>query len=369
MAQTVSFQDVVNFKPKNYIYISQDKWNRIFKDASYYSIIKLLMKGSKTAEEIYKQFPQTGKKKSDTTIYRYVKDLIKEEIVAVYGRRLRSDNVASKKIYGLAAKLFIPANENLGVWISERGYDVTRKVGYFLNHNFSDNNPDPLILSKLLHNFETKNHELENTMLDQYFDLETKKQFTDLFEVKLKDTIENGLSNIIQFNTLEIIVLFNLIRWIPWFIDKNNYNRFLESLANCFDPKNKQISTSDSKDIEEEKQEQNTTDLINYKQKPVFFGTKDQIQYTWFSLHHAAIIDILKTNKPLTIKEIHSKHHQAAIDRIGRIKDKCFMIGEDCPPEYLEDPQPKVENTIYRYVKELIEKKIVVEAGRRIDPD
>ena len=35
----------------------------------------------------------------------------------------------------------------------------------------------------------------------------------------------------------------------------------------------------------------------------------------------------------------------------------------------MEEPQLKVENTIYRYIKELIDKELVIEAGRRIDPD
>ncbi|OLS24491.1 MAG: hypothetical protein HeimC3_19210 [Candidatus Heimdallarchaeota archaeon LC_3] len=369
MSQAVTFQDVVKFKPKNLVYISENKWNRVFRDKSYYSIIEILMEGTKSAEEIYKLFPQTEKKKSDITIYRYIKELIKEEIVAVYGRRLRSDNVASKKIYGLAAKLFIPANENLGVWLSERGSGVTKKVGYFLNHNFENKNPEPSALASLFHNFETKNQELEKNFLNLFFNDKKLKNFTNLLNVKQKESIENGLNAITHFNIQEIIVLFNLIRWIPWYIENDNYDGFLKNLASCFKSQNNDLSATDTTMSEEEEQDQNTTDLINYIQKPIYFGTIDQIKYTWYSLHHAAIIDILKTNNPLTIKEIHSKHHTAVIERIGRIHEKCTIIGEETPPEYFEDPQPKVENTIYRYIKELIDKKLVVEAGRRIDPD
>ncbi|MHA1984060.1 MAG: hypothetical protein ACW967_06875 [Candidatus Hodarchaeales archaeon] len=394
MAETVTFQDVIKYNPPNYVYLSQTKWSRIYFNKNYHPIVKILTNNMKTAEEIYELYPKyeeetqladikkralkgvstriTGeqkkeKKKSDTTIYRYIKELIKEGIIAEYGRRLRSDNVASKKIYGLAAKLFIPANEYIGVWKSDRAIEVAKRAGKFIEHNFGDKSPNARKFSNLLTNFESKNEELERSFLDILFD---KENILNSLNDKNRKIFSDGLENIFDFSREEIIVYFNLIRWSFWYLEGDNPKTFVKSLKDFV--AEQQIDTEQNSESDEEnisRTQGSETDMISYKQPNVYFGNWDQLKLSHDSLDHAAIMDLLKENVPMTVKEIHSKHSDAIKKRISRVQDKCSRIGEECPEEYQKEPQEKVENTIYRYVKDLIDGNLVVEAGRRIDPD
>ncbi|MHA1992617.1 MAG: hypothetical protein ACW981_14440 [Candidatus Hodarchaeales archaeon] len=394
MAETVTFQDVIKYSPPNYVYLSQTKWSRIYFNNNYHPIVKILTNSMKTAEEIYELYPiyeeetqladikkrtmkgvtaqitkeqKKEKKKSDTTIYRYIKELIKEGIIAEYGRRLRSDNVASKKIYGLAAKLFIPANEYIGVWKSEGATEVAKKAGNLIKHNFADKPPNAKKFSALLTNFELKNEELERSFLDILFE---KQNLTNSFDDQNRKIISDGYENIFNFNREEIFVFFNLIRWIFWYLEGDYHNSFVKSLKNFVSEQ--QIETDEKSESDEEnvlRTRGSETDMISYKQPNVYFGNWDQLKLSHNSLDHAAIMDLLKENVPMTVKEIHSKHLDAIKQRIIRVEDKCRRIGEECPIEYQKEPQEKVENTIYRYVKDLMDGNLVVEAGRRIDPD
>jgi predicted transcriptional regulator len=394
MAETVTFQDVIKYNPPNYVYLSQTKWSRIYYNKNYHPIVKILTNSKKTAEEIYELYPKyeeetqladikkraikgvsaqitkehkKEKKKSDTTIYRYIKELIKEGIIAEYGRRLRSDNVASKKIYGLAAKLFLPANEYIGVWKSDGATEVAKRAGNLIKHNFGDKSPNAKKFSALLTNFESKNEELERSFLDILFE---KINLMNSFDDQNRKLFSDGYENIFNFSREEIFVFFNLIRWIFWYLEGNNYNSFIKNLKDIVGEQ--QIDTEEKSSSDEEnisRTRGSETDMISYKQPNVYFGNWDQLELSHNSLDHAAIMDLLKENVPMTVKEIHSKHSDAIKKRINRVQAKCRRIGEECPTEYQKEPQEKVENTIYRYVKDLMDGNLVVEAGRRIDPD
>jgi predicted transcriptional regulator len=106
-------QDVVTYKQETAIYLSEKQAEILNADENLYYIVKFLRVGPRTVKELEKDFTHKGIKKSDKSIYRYLKSLIEIGLVAKAGKRITSKGASelhSETIYIRTAKIFLTAN-------------------------------------------------------------------------------------------------------------------------------------------------------------------------------------------------------------------------------------------------------------------
>ncbi|NHJ41076.1 MAG: ArsR family transcriptional regulator, partial [Asgard group archaeon] len=81
---TIEKQDVITFRQQPVKYIKDKETLEIFKKDHYKHVLKFLQKGPMTITDLMEAFEKLGEdfEKSDKSIYRYLKDLIKAKLVA-----------------------------------------------------------------------------------------------------------------------------------------------------------------------------------------------------------------------------------------------------------------------------------------------
>ena len=118
-------QDILDdeFKQKDVWVIEDRDLLEFFEDSSYNPVLTALRKGPMTVKEITEKYNEIVKKKaikldipkdafekmkrSEKTIYRYIKDLTERELVVVAGQRLIIGKTATENLYCRAAKVFL----------------------------------------------------------------------------------------------------------------------------------------------------------------------------------------------------------------------------------------------------------------------
>ncbi|NPE09058.1 MAG: hypothetical protein GNW80_12310 [Asgard group archaeon] len=106
-------QDVITFNQKTVIDLSEKQAEILHGDENLYYILKFLRVGPRTVKELESDFAHKGMKKSDKSIYRYLKNLIEIGLVAKAGKRITSKgagDLQSETIYIRTAKIFLTAN-------------------------------------------------------------------------------------------------------------------------------------------------------------------------------------------------------------------------------------------------------------------
>ncbi|NHJ49775.1 MAG: hypothetical protein FK733_18430 [Asgard group archaeon] len=106
-------QDIITYKQKVASVPDEKAMRRMNSDENLMIIIAALRKGPMTVNELVKEFEGQGKKKSDKSVYRYLKELIELKIVARAGKRITSldeKDLQSETIYIRTAKLFLMGN-------------------------------------------------------------------------------------------------------------------------------------------------------------------------------------------------------------------------------------------------------------------
>ena len=106
-------QDVVTYKQDTVKTLNEEQVNLMYSDENLSYIIKFLRVGPRTVKELEADFTKKGIKKSDKSIYRYLKNLIEIGLVAKAGKRITSKGAGelqSETIYIRTAKIFLTAN-------------------------------------------------------------------------------------------------------------------------------------------------------------------------------------------------------------------------------------------------------------------
>ncbi len=106
-------QDVITYNQKTVIALTEEQVDLLYSDANLGYIIKFLRVGPRTVKELEKDFTKKGIKKSDKSIYRYLKNLIEVGMVAKAGKRITSKGAGelqSETIYIRTAKIFLTEN-------------------------------------------------------------------------------------------------------------------------------------------------------------------------------------------------------------------------------------------------------------------
>ena len=200
----------------------------ILGDEAYSPIINTLRKRPMTIKELTEKYNEIVKeralkigipkaefermKRSEKSIYRYVKDLIEAGLVAVAGRRIVVDRTASENLYGRTAKVFLIKKEGEDYWDKEEAQAFLLKIARMLSLVLEKPVPTNKCLAEVL-------NELENNRLREvYQGLEDK--YDEVSEILIDGTIKE--SN----KVLDIVSI--LIRIL-------NSEYYLKKLKNCFE--------------------------------------------------------------------------------------------------------------------------------------
>lgn len=135
--ENMETQDVIdpNFKQKPVILIKDEEKLQIMSNPVYFPILMSLREGYKTVKEIeedyndymekiaIKEAKKKGyttkkeideeiekKKRSDKSLYRYIKDLIETDFVATIGKRVALEKPMTEKLFARTAKFFFVEN-------------------------------------------------------------------------------------------------------------------------------------------------------------------------------------------------------------------------------------------------------------------
>lgn len=103
-------KDVITFKQKPVLIIRDEETLEVFSDENLSLVLKFLIKGPLSIEDLEKNFKRYGEEKSDKSIYRYLNKLIEKKLVAKAGKRITSknaDDLTSETIYSRTAIAFI----------------------------------------------------------------------------------------------------------------------------------------------------------------------------------------------------------------------------------------------------------------------
>ena len=163
-------QDVVTYKQKTVITLTEEQVNLMYSDENLSYIIKFLRAGPRTVKELEKDFTKKGIKKSDKSIYRYLKNLIEVGMVAKAGKRITSKGAGelqSETIYIRTARMFLTENlrkkmNTLDDKAVELFYDT---IFSLLKGKFKDKIKTDKGVDKLINTLETRKFELVHDIL------------------------------------------------------------------------------------------------------------------------------------------------------------------------------------------------------------
>ena len=129
-------------------------------DKNMEPIIIVLREGPLTIKELVKAYNQIAEEsKSEMTIYRYVKELDKIDIVKEVGKRIKTGQSASETLYGRTAKIFWNLKDKEDYWKSEdskQTIDTIRDLLLLYKENTTINSED---LGALLNEIYKKSSE------------------------------------------------------------------------------------------------------------------------------------------------------------------------------------------------------------------
>ncbi len=340
----------INKKRQSVIGIDRDIWYKYVHNPDYRPIIEILSDGPLTINEIHNEYNnRENTQKSVSSVYRYLNDLLDEEVVIKAGRVFQSPHTSSKMLYDLAAEIIIPERPEIKIWSSHNiGENLALCIGTVIDRHFNQKSLSIQLLRDLFHQFETERYRGLTNILNEL--VEASKSNKDKKEF-IKKINKSDPDNITQS--------FDLLSLFHWIIQKKDLNCIVEKLSLCYQESKK---TSDIHDSNSENQNNisdsssSYTDYIEYT--PMLVQTLDV--ETWdtavWNYNHRAILLLLR--RPMTLNEIHKEHNNAVLARIEEDR----KVGK----KITYTPRKKKKSTIYNYLQIMKNAGLIVEAGRRI---
>ncbi|MHA2252212.1 MAG: hypothetical protein ACXAD7_17740 [Candidatus Kariarchaeaceae archaeon] len=345
--------DFVDYVQLDYKIIDFKIWKEYFENKNYFSLIKMLYKKPMTISQLHQKIVQEDEEqkiRSENTIYRHIQDLITAEIVSVAGHQLSSSQVSSKLIYALSAKIILFDNINLHYLRNKHGIILAEMIGNIIKEYYgkSDFNAEKLL--RIIVEIESSQSQFRN-------------KITEL--ITTHSTISQELK---ELNAEEIYKFYSTIGVLFWLIEID-MEKLLGSLSSVFSVK--QVNKMDIKhktdQLNEQQESRKYHDHLTYSPTSIYLVNEQKSQRLKNRFEFAVLLKILRGN-PKSIKEIHSNFYdqwKRSYDSFAKIKEKLVKKGRLLIKEYPK-PTTRSENTIYQYIKELIDLDIVVECGRRM---
>ena len=159
-SETAEYEDIIRYEPEPLVFVADEQANNLLWDLSQNPIIRILRQGPMTAREIEAEYNKIAEssdlveKKSDTTIYRYLKALEKASLVAQAGRRVYFGKTATEILYCRTARVFLNRNLPPSYWNSDRGKRFFERVFSGLSKVYDGHKPIKKALREFIPRFE-----------------------------------------------------------------------------------------------------------------------------------------------------------------------------------------------------------------------
>lgn len=152
--EVAELRRIIYFQPIFMKFIKDPNVTELIKDKHHYPILKLLKQQPMTVKELEEAYEEhTGKKKSNKTIYRYLKSLENAGLVRPAGNLVTSGKTATETIFSRTAMAFYSIDEKEEWWGTEAALKIATNVGILLKPLFGNKqcNTDKMIV--VLRNF------------------------------------------------------------------------------------------------------------------------------------------------------------------------------------------------------------------------
>ena len=150
-------QDIITFTPLLMKAIHEEDISRMISNPTYFPIIKVLRKGPMTVKEIEKAYnKEADATKSDKTIYRYLKELEKANLVKPAGQRVILGKTATETLFSRTARAFYVQMNVADFWLTDQGYNLAEAIGRMLSLLFENSKTDFKKLQQFFYKMSTE---------------------------------------------------------------------------------------------------------------------------------------------------------------------------------------------------------------------
>ncbi len=163
--ETAKISRVLSYKPEFMKFIWDDNTMKILKDQNHYPILKILRNEPLTVKELVIAYAEdTGKEKSNKTIYRYLKTFEEAGLIIPAGQLVVTGKTATETIYGRSARaFFLAGNKFIGNKESGISAPVSLALGKLLSPLFENKSANVEKLMTLMNDYSKQSiMELEN---------------------------------------------------------------------------------------------------------------------------------------------------------------------------------------------------------------
>ena len=218
----MDYEDFITVEQENIRVIFEPDIMDFLRDKNYSPVITAFLRGPLTVKQLVEKYEEiTGDKKSDKTMYRYLKEFEKRDLIIPVGQRVTRGKKATETLYGRTAKVFYFYQSELDYWNS----DETKEESEILLKTLSD------LLSKSLDVPKPNTDCLRRIMIknDVFIPTNIDRIMGIYIEESGKETHE--------FSVPEVFRLINFLRSVlPLIIGKEFFE---EELKECFPSKYK----------------------------------------------------------------------------------------------------------------------------------
>ncbi len=123
------YEDKIFVEPKVANVVFDETISVILNDRNLRPLLNLFIRGNFTVKELVVEYEKiTSKKRSDKTIYHYLKKLSERGLVTEVGKRYTKGVKATESIYGRTSRFNIYYRINKGFWIEDKYLDESTKI-------------------------------------------------------------------------------------------------------------------------------------------------------------------------------------------------------------------------------------------------
>jgi hypothetical protein len=129
----MEYQDFITYQPEQVCIVRQQSKFDLVTDPKYTPILITLREKPLPIKEIVDGYNRISEKtRKQTSIYNYLQDLIKHELIVKAGQRVITGKTASEVLYSRKAKLYFPVILSESFWQTEESKNVIEKSLHLL---------------------------------------------------------------------------------------------------------------------------------------------------------------------------------------------------------------------------------------------
>jgi hypothetical protein len=209
-------QDVITFEPKIFKVIDDMETANIIADENYFTLLRAVREKPRTPEELVEVYKNQGNPKSLMTIYRYIRTLIKHDLITEGGKRIITDEQNRNKtvtLFTTTSRILYDSTRDQDL-DDERSNIRKREVEVYSQ------------LLKMLTDKEPKSLDCVNEIINDVY----AKGLTKLTEII--DTSEKDLHKYLaDFGLMMTNTLVVHVGWITLILEEEIKNKF----SNCLE--------------------------------------------------------------------------------------------------------------------------------------